>query len=265
MKEIRNNPEFKAELNAVVDIEPYSDELLTLTLHKVKNYSLYKKSFFDKSFKKSKDILTFKQYVKSFSRLDNELIITIDGEKYTFQLGEVTNKDGKVVLWLITDRQLSHKSKKAGIKLKALVPVAENVKAYGPVNYTEKNPFTFPSYYALPKETPIANGPKAIINKGAIFWYLPTQTIINKILGFSYILCNTPAASFIPDSQGFVSLNGAVFYYGWFNLDAPNKTEYVDWYVYQQPLNNYLYLYSVKKAEFFTKTNFPKTKRVAIA
>jgi len=159
------------------------------------------------------------------------------------------------------------KFKDAKIRIKAAVPIAQNVKACGPVRFTIQNPFTFPIYesYALPNAdtTYNKNGTISLINKGAIFWYTPTQTTVNKILGFKYILVNIPTADFVPVNCKITVANSNI-YYGWFNTDPKYKDQYVDFYIYQEQVNNYLYKFTVKKSTFFTNTTFPRQKDVAI-
>jgi len=166
-------------------------------------------------------------------------------------------------------RLKSLKAEKKKIVLKARVPAPNTVKSLGAVKYSDKNPFTFPVYIALPPaRTPTANGTKSLVNKGAIYWYTATNTINNTLLKIKRIMINSPATSFIPNpTTNLVSLTGTDIYFGFDNTNKDGTVTnpaYTDFYVYQPTFNNYLYVFTVKNSEFFTNARFPKSKNVAI-
>jgi len=260
---IRNSPEFKAEISADIEIASVDKNIYELTFHNITKNLLYKKAHFDNKFVLGKSNIYFDEYLSYFTKLKTVLNFTHKNKSHNFKLINIKSKDGKIVLTIQGKLQLKQYKFSTNIRLKAITPIVNTSKRLGPVPYTDKNPFVFTSYYALPKQPPTPKGPYTIRNKGAIFWYLPLQVAPNPVLKLNYIMCNTPLSSFVPNSAGFVTLSGADFYYGWFNEFTVVKQEYVDFYIYQSGMNNYLYKFSVKTADFFTKTNFPKTKTIA--
>ena len=260
MEVIRNSPEFKAEINAFVKIVT-TDGITKIQINKVNNSKILKKSFFDKDFVKGNQKISLEDYINYLKNFYTKIYITINDQVKEFTLKNIGKKDKKIII-SVSGPETNIVLKNGKISVKALVPVAENVKEVGPVKYTTKNPFIFPTYRIL--SLPDSSGPRSLVNKGAIFWYNATQTKVNVILGFKFILVNTSLTSFIPDSAGYVTLNGADFYYGWYNTNPKYPKQYVDFYIYQQPVNNYLYKFTVKVSQFFTNANFPSTKVIGI-
>jgi len=255
-------PRVNADFFGRFGIEKSSDNSFTITINKNRrNISI--KSRKDKGFKESGD-LKFK-----------ELYDVLKNVKINLKLGEnkyeVENiEKEKGVIKIKGKGNLDVKAISNKLSLKAFVPVAQNAKPFGPLKYTTKNPFRFFIYesYALPNLDTTFNkdGTRVLINKGAIFWYTPAQTTVNKILGFSYILVNIPAAEFIPNQDKVIKIGpNANVYYGWFNEDPQYPKQYVDFYIYQSLVNNYLYVFTVKKSTFFSNSNFNLTKNAAIA
>lgn len=255
---VKEIPEFLAEIKDNYSAKQVSDNYIELTFDQFKPKILKKFP----GIKASLDI-----YLDIYKK--HSLNVSIDFNGNSVKVENIYKEDDKVKILIKGKINKLQSLAINKIKLKARVPVAQTVKAAGDVRYTTKNPFTFTIYewYALPNidTTWNANGTLSLVNKGAIFWYPPTDTATNIILGFNYILVNIPSTEFISSSQGTINLNNSNVYFGWYNPSTTYPKQYVDFYVYQSQMNNYLYKFTVKKSTFFTNVNFPNVKDVTIS
>jgi len=268
MTGIKEVPKISAEIIGNPRLSHVTEDIFELSLTNLKKSIVFKT---DSSSNTSQTSLSLRDVIDQFYKTNTTFSVGINGAEYKVKIVELNRSSGAVRI-MVQSSNISRGLSLSGtrsIVLKASVPVAQNVKASGPVLYNNAQPFTFRIFQSYnlpaPDKTWNANGTISLVNKGAIFYYNATATTINNILGFKYILVNTPNASFVPNSSGVVSLTGADFYYGWFNPSTTYPNQYVDFYVYKSQVNNYLYKFTVEAAIFFTSAKFPKTKTVTIA
>jgi len=221
----------------------------------------------DKKLEVDIDIDSLIKYFKQTKRKPFS-VLNLEENKHAFTIDKMSNINNKLV-WDISISKIKKNSlsitgviKDAVFYIKSVVPVVDNIKGCNPVDYTNKITFKFVSwnYYNDYKSGQIIT----LKNKGAIFWYYPTSTVTNDLLKVQYIMVNTPSVSFVPNADCVVSLEGAVFYYGWYANFKSNPTKYVDFYEYQSAVNNYVYVFTVLRDNFFAKTRFEKVRSVKI-
>ncbi len=257
---IKRLPEFSLEISGNLNVSHLENGFIELSLQNFNKAKLLKdKKLFNKEIS-----------LKQIESLLNKNIIfdtIINGSNYKLTIDSV-KKENKIIKILAKETEnkkviiFRDLNKKSDIVLKALVPVVIDDKPCGPVKYSTRNPFNFNTFqsYALPN----SDGVKTLRNKGAIFWYLADQKYYNNaILGVKYIMMNITTAAFTPVNC-IIQTGNADIYYGWYNEDKAYPKQYIDFYIYQQPVNNYLYKFTVKESSFFSNPNFPDTKNVQI-
>lgn len=273
-------PTFNGITVGDVKISKKSNTLFQIVFDKVSRNTLFQTwSTTDPELNKSRLIIdiTIDEYIEYFngSQPFRPTVIMDTGKcQYAFVINTVDKTNGKLI-WNVGTNEINDQDKVIQVLSKmcevknvtfftdAFVPVANNVKSCGPVNYNTTVKFSFRTYN-LYNDFPSTGSIRTILNQGAIFWYYATPTAANTALGLVYIMVNTPLLSFVPGIDCYVSLLGADYYYGFYTKSVKYPKQYIDFYQYQSSLNNYRYLFTVKISEFFTQTNFPETKSIAI-
>lgn len=258
---IKKLPEISAKISSNLTVLHLENGLIELTLRNISNRKILKDD------KDIKNELSLKNIESILKNKNAKINVNINGIDYKLVIENIKkeNKIIKVLAKEIENKRITNfrdVGQKSDIVLKALVPVVVDDKACGPVKYSTRNPFNFNTYqsYALPN----SDGVKTIYNKGALFWYLADQKYYNNaILGVKYIMMNLTSAAFTPVNC-VINTGSAVVYYGWYNESTTYPKQYIDFYVYQSPVNNYLYKFTVKESSFFSNPNFPNTKNVQI-